>query len=95
MTSHPETVETSQWDNRELLLRIYYQTVETNGSVRMHDRTLYGDTIHGVIGLVQQACENGAYLERMKVGLRIAFTIAGACVTILTAILVMLVEHVL
>ena len=35
-----DTIETQDWTNRELMLKIYYQTVETNGTARQHDRTL-------------------------------------------------------
>jgi NH3-dependent NAD+ synthetase len=95
MTVHPETVETTSWDNRTLLLRIYYQVVETNGTVRLHEREIYGDAHLGIVGLRQIATENCAYRERMKVGLRIAFMVLGTAASILAAILVLLVQHII
>jgi hypothetical protein len=90
-----DTVETKQWDDRELMLRIYYQVVETNGTVRQHDRELYGDDHLGLVGLRQIATENCAYRERMKVGLRIGFVVLGALASLLGTILVLLVQHIL
>jgi NH3-dependent NAD+ synthetase len=95
MTTRPETIETSQWDNRELMLRIYYQTVETNGWVRQLRHDVYGCPEMEIVGLKEIAQENSAYRERMKVGLRIGFAVAGTLGTILTAILVLIIEHVI
>lgn len=95
MTLPKDTIETSRWDDRELMLRIYYQVVETNGTVRQHDREIYGDEHLGLTGLKQIALENCAYRERMRVGLRIALGVAGAVASILTAILVLIIEHVM
>ncbi len=74
-----DTIETKQWSDRELSLRIYYQTVETNGMVRAHEREIFGDTIHGYVGLKEQAAVNTAYRERLKVSGRIVY-IVGSCV---------------
>jgi hypothetical protein len=95
MINPPDTVETMGWDNRELLLRIYYQVVETNGTVRTHDRELYGDPLRGDIGLKACAAVNTAYRERMKVGVRIAFTVAGVAMSLVSAILVLLIQHII
>ena len=92
--SGEDTVETQDWSNRELLLRIYYRTVETNGSVRLLDRTVFGDQAHGISGLVEQAHENTLYRERAKVGVKLALSVAGAGMSILVAMLVLLIEHV-
>jgi len=90
-----ETVETLAWDNRELLLRIYYQVVETNGTVRLHDQEIFGRPEHGFTGLRQIANENSAYRERMKTLMRIAGVVAGALLSILGTILILVIEHVL
>ena len=93
--SPTETVETMNWDNRELLLRIYYQVVETNGTVRQHDCEIYGQPAHGFIGLRQIANEIVAYRERMRTSMKIAAAVLTAALGILTTILIMVIEHVL
>lgn len=93
--NRPETIETMAWDNRELLLRIYYQVVETNGTVRDHSREIYGDAVLGLVGLRQIATENCAYRERLKVGVRIGLAVAGTFTTVLTAILVLVIDRIL
>lgn len=90
-----ETVETLGWSDREILLRTYYQTVETNGWVRQLRHDVYGCPEMEIVGLKEIAIENTAYRERMKVGLRIGFAVAGTLGTILTAILVLIIEHVI
>jgi hypothetical protein len=90
-----DTVETAAWDDRELMLRIYYQVVETNGTVRLHDREIYGDNHLGMIGLRQTANENIAFRERAKTLARVGGVLAGAIFSILTTILILILEHVL
>jgi hypothetical protein len=90
-----ETVETLAWNNRELLLRIYYQTVETNGSVRRLNGEVYGDPAHGELGLKRQVEENMAYREKMKVAMRIAWIVAGAALTTLITLLALILDHIL
>ena len=51
-----ETPETRLWSDRDLMLATYFLAVETNGTVKTHDRTLYGWEDHGQVGLVQQVC---------------------------------------
>ena len=90
-----DTIETAGWSDRELALRIYYQVVETNGTVRLHDREIFGDEHLGVVGLRQIATENCNYRERVKVGLKIGLAVLGACLGLLTTILVLVLEHVI
>lgn len=92
MTDRPETVETVQWDNRELLLRIYYQTVETNGSVRQHDRELYGDVVHGTTGLVAKVDENCLWRQRADFGWKVAAAIGGTLTTLIVTLLVIVLQ---
>ena len=93
MNNSPETVETSAWTNRELMLRTYYQVVETNGSTRQHHLDLYGSDVLGIVGLKKIAADNLAYRERLKVGLRIAMAVAGTLGAMLTALIVLIVER--
>jgi len=95
MTTDLETVETAAWTNRELMLRTYHQVVEINGTVRDHDREIYGSPDHGSVGLKQTTTENTSYLVRLRTVLKVAGTVAGCCLAILTTILVLVVEHVL
>jgi hypothetical protein len=95
MVEQRETIETAGWTDRELMLRTYYQTVETNGTVSKLRGVVYGDPIQGIVGLVEQACENTAYRVRAKSTLKIIVAVASAALTMLTAMVVMLVEHVL
>jgi len=95
MTDPPETVETARWDNRGLLLRIYYQVVETNGTVRQHDRDLYGDITRGQNGMKQTVEDNRMYRERLKIQVGIALAIGGTVATLLTALLVVIVDKLL
>lgn len=95
MTSPRETVETQEWDNRELLLRIYYQVVETNGTVKDHDRQIYGHPEHDFVGLRHIANENMAYRERMKTLMRFAAAVAGTLVALLGTLLGIILDHVM
>ena len=95
MNTPPETVETAQWDNRELLLRIYYQVVETNGSTRQHHLDLYGSDVLGVAGIKQTVEDNRVYRERLTIQVRIALAIGGTVATLLTALLVVVVDKLL
>jgi|GEM_PF-3316557 len=94
MNSPAETVETQAWNNRELLLRIYYQVVETNGTVRQHEREIYGEDTRQLIGLKQMALENTLFRERMKTTLRIVCATAGVALTLLVALLGVVIEKV-
>ena len=95
MTNPRETIETREWSDRELLLRTYYQTVETNGAVAKLKCVVYGDEGQGMVGLVEQAHENSAYREKLKGATKIILAVASAALTMLTAMVVLLVEHVL
>ena len=96
MTINPrETIETREWSDRELLLRTYYQTVETNGTVAKLRAVVYGDEGQGMVGLVEQACANSAYREKLKGATKIILAVASAALTMLTAMVILLVEHVL
>lgn len=72
-----ETIETSQWSDRELLLRTFYQACETNGSVRMLKLDIYGDPALEVVGLKQIAHENVAYREKVKATIKLAWAFGG------------------
>ena len=95
MNNSPETVETSAWTNRELMLRTYYQVVETNGTTRQHHLDLYGSDILGVAGIKQTVEDNRVYRERLTVQVRIALAIGGTVATLLTALLVVVVDKLL
>ena len=95
MNDSPETVETSAWTNRELMLRTYYQVVETNGSTRQHHLDLYGDPARGQAGIKQTVEDNRVYRERLTIQVRIALAIGGTVATLLTALLVVIVERLL
>ena len=88
-----ETVETMPWSDRELMLRIYYQTVETNGTVRQHDLEIFGNDHLGVVGLKRWAMENVSYRERMKVMVKVAAWALGLMASAVTTILVLLIQH--
>ncbi len=87
MTEARETVETAAWTDRELMLRTYYQTVETNGTARNHDREIYGDPEHGLVGLKEQTATNTAYREQLKATVRVVWAIGGVSITAIFAIL--------
>jgi len=70
----PETIETVDWSDRELLLRTYYQVLETNGRVCSHETELYGDAVHQVKGLKLQVATNTDYIKTQRTTIR---TIAG------------------
>jgi len=91
MTARPETIETTGWDNRELLLRIYYQVVETNGTVRQHDLDLYGSDHLGISGLKRGTADAMAFCERIRVGMRIAAAVAGTLGALFTALLILVI----
>jgi len=82
-----ETVETQPWSNRELMLRIYYQTVETNGTVRQHHRDLYGDPTCGHVGLVKQAEANTESRVRLLSQWRVIAIIGSAVVAAIFTLL--------
>ena len=95
MNDSPETVETSAWTNRELMLRTYYQVVETNGTTRQHHLDLYGDPARGQAGMKQTVEDNRKYRERLTIQVRIALAIGGTVATLLTALLVVIVDKLL
>jgi hypothetical protein len=97
-----ETVETLKWEDRELLLRIYYQAVETNGSVRQLNRTVYGDITLGELGLKRAVQDNSDYRQQMevtlrlvKVALRWAWAVAGVCLALFGTLLGLVLDHML
>lgn len=95
MDGPKDTIETSAWSDRELSLRIYYQVVETNGTVRQHSRDLYGVPESSTKGMKQQVAEHEEFCVRMRTGTRIFAALAGAAMTLLTTMLVLVLEHVL
>jgi len=82
-----ETIETSAWTDREILLRTYYQVVETNGTVRLHDREIYGDPTHGLVGLKVQATANTESRVRLSGQWRIVCALGTLIVTAVFALL--------
>ena len=90
-----ETVETRDWSDRQLLLKNYYLSVEQNGRVGKLWTCVFGDEATGVVGLVEQAQENTRYREKAKTLVRVVASVAGAMLTVMVAMLVLLVEHAL
>ncbi len=94
MNDQRETLETALWSDRELMLRTYYQTAETNGFVRLLNGTVYGDAEHGVIGLVDQAHDNSLYRERVKAVLKVFYVVGGLIVSGMFALMgILLAAH--
>jgi len=96
-----ETIETEQWSDRELQLRTYYQAVETNGTVHLHSRDLYGDVL-GHTGLQQRVTLlEESHLELVKLQgsvntfHKLAWVWGGAMLTGMFSVLALLLEHIL
>ncbi len=95
MNTPRDTIETGAWSDRELLLRIYYQTVETNGSVRQLNRDVYGDSAHGLIGLKELSNINTAYREKLKAAYKLVVGIGALVFAALFSILgILLAAHI-
>jgi len=90
MSTPMDTIETGEWSNRDLMLKIYHQTVEINGTVRQHDRTLYGDKIHGLCGLVEEVQLNKKYREQLKTVIRVVYILGGTAISTIIGLLALI-----
>lgn len=82
-----ETIETSSWSDRDLMLRTYYQVVETNGTVKRHEFELYGDPEHGIVGMKEQAALNTEYRTKLSAQWRVVAVMGGTVVTAIFTVL--------